>query len=679
MRDGRTGEDLALDELFDRLARADVVFLGESHDDETTHRLELATYEALLARRAGRVVLALEFFERDVQPSLDAYLAGAIDESTFLAVARPWSNYGSAYRPLIERAKANGAPVVASNFPAPLRRAVAKEGVGVLAQIAAADRRQAPAELLPNTPAYWRRVDNAIRGHIGMMGPARAADDPRLDDAQSLWDNAMGESCARALSEHPGALVLHVNGGFHSEYWDGTVRQLRLRNPEAKVLTVAIEPTDRPKSAEAGGAPNADYVVFVEARAKDVDDGAGTVATMRELKYRLFVPGAAQPSAPVPLLIWLGDDGASARESLADWKERMGGSVAIAAIEAPYRETQEDLVEGARWFWPDSFAEDVVALQSGIEEVWGFLLRHEAIDPERVCLAGEGTGATVVAAVAMRTGRMDVRAVALAPRRFAKIKDFPLPLPELAGAARRPEKSLRLRASAGDEEWWSSEIEAYRGIGFPSELATASGDPWEQDLERENAVRAALGLEARAAAAGAARRYVVAGSPRARAWSRRIASRHLEETGELVAVVSSAAEAGTATELATEVHVAEFAAGRPLPRCPGAFGGTTIVVLPDTLPAEEVEGWLALEGDDPLAKKSRFHRVRIATASGERALPAVLSGILAEGRKNALIVPAVFCADGASLRALQQGVRELDDRMTLVWQPGLGSLGADPD
>ena len=76
-RDGRTGEEIALEELFDRLAHADVVFLGETHIDETTHRLELATYQALLARRAGRVVLALEFFERDVQPTLDAYLAAA--------------------------------------------------------------------------------------------------------------------------------------------------------------------------------------------------------------------------------------------------------------------------------------------------------------------------------------------------------------------------------------------------------------------------------------------------------------------------------------------------------------------------------------------------------------------------------------------------------------------------
>jgi hypothetical protein len=44
-----------------------------------------------------------------------------------------------------------------------------------------------------------------------------------------------------------------------------------------------------------------------------------------------------------------------------------------------------------------------------------------------------------------------------------------------------------------------------------------------------------------------------------------------------------------------------------------------------------------------------------------------------------LILPAVFCADGASMRALQHGVHDFDDRMTIVWQPGLGSSGADSD
>jgi uncharacterized iron-regulated protein len=678
VRDGRSGNAIALDELFDRLARADVVFLGETHVDETTHRLELATYEALLARRAGRVVLSLEFFERDVQPTLDAYLAGTIDESTFLAKARPWSNYASAYRPLIEHAKSQKKPVVAANFPTPLRQSVAKEGVAAFARLSADERREAPAELLPETPAYWRRVDNATRGHMGMMGSSDA-DDPRLTDTQSLWDNTMGESCARALDEHAGALVLQMNGGFHSEYWDGTVRQFRLRKPDARVLTVAIDPVEHPSSTDLGGVPSADYVVLVESRAKDVNEETYAVSTTRELKYR-FIPGKpVETGARAPLLIWIGDDGESAKENLAEWKERLGESCAIAVIEAPYRETQEDLVEGGRWFWPDTFTEDIATLEGGITDTWAFLLRHYAIDEKRVCLAGEGTGATVVAASAMLSSSMDVHAVALAPRRFAKIKDIPLPLPELAGDERKPEKSLRLFTSAEDEKWWSSEIDAYRGIGFPSELALANKDPWLSDLARENSVRVALGLEPRVVPANATRRYVLADSPRARAWARRIAARRLSSQRELVAVVLKPPSDATATELSTAVHASDFASGRSLPRCPGAFGGTTVIVLPDELSAAEVDAWLALEKDDPLAKSSRFYRLRVATGHGERALPAVLAALLEKGRKNVLILPAVFCADGASMRALQHGVHDFDDRMTIVWQPGLGSSGADSD
>ena len=70
------------------VAKADVVFLGEQHDDPGTHRLERAALEGI-ARRRGKVVLALEMFERDAQASLDDYLAGRIVEADFLKSARP--------------------------------------------------------------------------------------------------------------------------------------------------------------------------------------------------------------------------------------------------------------------------------------------------------------------------------------------------------------------------------------------------------------------------------------------------------------------------------------------------------------------------------------------------------------------------------------------------------------
>src|SRR3954462_14521322 len=74
------------------LARADAVFVGEQHDDENTHRLELAIVEGL-TQRGVPVIVSLEMFERDVQPMLDRYTRGGTTEQQFLAEARPWPAY----------------------------------------------------------------------------------------------------------------------------------------------------------------------------------------------------------------------------------------------------------------------------------------------------------------------------------------------------------------------------------------------------------------------------------------------------------------------------------------------------------------------------------------------------------------------------------------------------------
>ncbi len=670
VRDGRTGERVEFDAMLDSLSAADAVFLGESHIDGTTHRVQLETYAGLLDRRDGRVVLAMEMFERDVQPTLDAYVRGEIDEASFLAKSRPWSNYRTAYRPMIELARAERRPVVASNFPAMLRRKVGTDG---LAALSPEERALAPVELFANTPAYWRRVDNAVRGHAAMMGPTPTADDPRLTSVQSLWDNSMGEACALALRDHPDHAVLHVNGGFHSEYWDGTVRQLRLRAPEARIATVAIVATANPFSTEFDGVPVADFVVFAEERAQDVDDGTYAVFVPRQLEYKLHVPPTASENARVPLLVWLANEGETADDAFALWKERVGAHSAIVVVEAPYRELQDDLVAGGRWYWPNSFAEDINSLREGIERASDFVLRHQPIDPTRVCLAGEGTGATVVAAVSLLSSELDMRALAFEPRRFASISDFPLPLPELGGNERAPSKSLRVAARETDVAWWTGELAQYRGVAFDAELGGLTADAWNAESERENAVRAALGLEARTVSADASRAHVRVEGPRARSWARRMTDALSRRDGSRIALLASSesADAGS-SEIELTVRAADFARPGRLPECPGSFGGSTIVVLPAGIAPEEATAWRALQEADPLSKANRFQRLVIADDTGERSLPNVLTELLANNRKNVLIVPATWCADGAAMRALQRTTREFEDRMTVQWRPGLG-------
>jgi len=502
----------------------------------------------------------------------------------------------------------------------------------------------------------------------------RDDDDPeRLYSTQTLWDNAMGDACARTLEEHPGFSVLHVNGSFHSSYWDGTVRQLKLRAPEAKVLTVTILPATDPSTAALRGAPAADYVVWAEARATDLNDETWSVHVQRELVYRFHLPPNANDDAPVPLLVWLSDDGLSSRDGMALWKDRLGDEAAIAVLEAPYRETQEDLADGGRWFWPETFSEDIGVMDTAVERTWGYLLRHFPVDPERVCLAGEGTGATVVAAVSLLNERVSARAVAHTPRRYAKIKDFPLPLPEDRGADVPPDKSLRLLVEPADEAWWTKELEEYAAVGFEADMVLATGDAWRREVETENALREALGLDARTPPPSDARRYISVekGSPRARLWSRFEALRLTAEGGQAVAVLESPAPEGPAERIDVQIRPDEL---RTVPRCPGPFGGTTVIVL--RAGASEQAAWLALEANDPLAAESRFHRLRLAVTGSENDLPAVLSKLLEEGRTNVLIVPAAFCTDAATMRGLKRSVDEIADRMSLHWSPGLGGPGS---
>ena len=125
---------------------ADVVFVGEQHDDPETHFAEFALLEGI-GRQRHRVVLSLEMFERDVQPMLDDYLAGRMSEADFLAKSRPWDRYATDYRALVMLARARGWPVIASNVPRPIASAVSRKGLAAL-------------DTLPPTSRAW-----AARGH----------------------------------------------------------------------------------------------------------------------------------------------------------------------------------------------------------------------------------------------------------------------------------------------------------------------------------------------------------------------------------------------------------------------------------------------------------------------------------------------------------------------------------
>ena len=239
------------------LARADAVFLGEQHDDPNTHRLELAVVEGL-TRRGVTVVLAMEMFERDVQQTLNQYLAGAITEEQFLKDARPWPRYATDYRPLIEFAKAHTLRVVASNAPRPIASDISKTGLSVVDGLG--DRRGFVARELqcPASGDYFDRFKDAMGEHEGA--------NPNFYYAQCVKDETMGESVAAAFDSATGSRVtiVHVNGAFHSDFGEGTAASAMRRMPGRRVAVVSLMPVDDLDDVQPDedDLKRADYLVF---------------------------------------------------------------------------------------------------------------------------------------------------------------------------------------------------------------------------------------------------------------------------------------------------------------------------------------------------------------------------------------------------------------------------------
>ncbi|MCS6885258.1 MAG: ChaN family lipoprotein [Acidobacteriota bacterium] len=246
------------------VADSAVIFLGEQHDDKPTHRLQLAFLEGL-SRRRNQVVVAMEMFERDTQPLLDAYLQGRLTETEFLAQSRPWNNYAEDYKPIVEWARKQAKRVVASNAPRRLARLVSIYGPDILQKLELQDRKLVASEISYDRDVYYDRFVEAM----GMNPHESGSTLERLFQAQCLKDDTMAETILQILTVLGGArsVIVHINGDFHSAYRLGVVVRTQRRLPQAKIKVISFVPVADIDSVDTTAHEGrADYVVFTLAR-----------------------------------------------------------------------------------------------------------------------------------------------------------------------------------------------------------------------------------------------------------------------------------------------------------------------------------------------------------------------------------------------------------------------------
>ncbi|MFZ7127144.1 MAG: ChaN family lipoprotein [Desulfobacterales bacterium] len=229
----KTGFIYKLETAFKMLMDYQVIFFGEQHDVPESHEAELGVLTGL-AGLDPKVVLALEMFERDVQEILDLYLKGKISEEEFLDNSRPWPNYQTNYRPLIEFSKSRGIPVVAANIP---RRAAAA--------VAAANRISPEvlgedAVYLPEKPPFdsrkYYQLFKAAIDDMPSTGAMRQTAPSALYKAQLVKDAAM----AASLDPYLDRRILFCCGHFHSDYHLGIAYQLKRKYHRLKMAVIAM-------------------------------------------------------------------------------------------------------------------------------------------------------------------------------------------------------------------------------------------------------------------------------------------------------------------------------------------------------------------------------------------------------------------------------------------------------
>jgi uncharacterized iron-regulated protein len=233
------------DEVIARAIAARSVLLGETHDSFEHHRWQLQVLAALHARHPD-LVIALEMFPRRVQPVLDRWVAGELDEAAFLRDANwrtYWNQDPELYLPIFHFARMNRVPLVALNVDRSFIRAVTERG---LAAVPPAEREGVGVPAAAE-PAYEDMLFAIWQEHLPAEATGQAPDrsDPRFQrfvESQLVWDRAMAEGIAAAAQRYPGAAVAALMGSGHVMNGWGVPRQM-----QALGLTkpLALLPFDR--------------------------------------------------------------------------------------------------------------------------------------------------------------------------------------------------------------------------------------------------------------------------------------------------------------------------------------------------------------------------------------------------------------------------------------------------
>jgi uncharacterized iron-regulated protein len=252
------GKSIKYEKMIEKISTADVVFFGELHDNPIAHWLEYEITADLHKLAGERLALGAEMFETDNQLLIDEYLASKYQADKFEAEVKLWKNYKTDYKPLVEFAKKNGLPFIATNIPRRYASMVSRGGFEVLDSLTPEAK-----QLIAPLPVSYDPELKCYKDMLSMPGMPGMGGKPNMNfpKAQAIKDATMAHFIAENLSD--GKIFIHYNGSYHSDNYLGIIHYLKLYRPGVTVATISTVLQDDISKPDPENLGIADYIVVI--------------------------------------------------------------------------------------------------------------------------------------------------------------------------------------------------------------------------------------------------------------------------------------------------------------------------------------------------------------------------------------------------------------------------------
>lgn len=248
----KKGKKVDYGKLLIAAEKAQVVLFGEYHNNAISHWLELELTKDLADK--NKIILGAEMIEADNQKQLDQFLKGEINQKQLDSTARLWPNYKTDYKPLVEFAKENNIPFIATNIPRRFASIVSKKGFEGLENLTLEER----TWIAPLPIVY----DSELPGYVNMMKMMGDHASPNMPKAQAIKDATMAYFIQKNLKEK--SIFIHFNGTYHSDNFEGIYWYLKKAAPNLKILTIATIEQKELKKISTEDYNKADYILVID-------------------------------------------------------------------------------------------------------------------------------------------------------------------------------------------------------------------------------------------------------------------------------------------------------------------------------------------------------------------------------------------------------------------------------